>query len=201
MAMTQANPRSFRHGDLKRVLFDVALARLDQHGVEHVTIRAAARDAGVSHGAPVNHYPDRRALLTAIARAQFEALLADIEARLQESEGQDEPRIGVFADAIIDFGLRYPHRYRLLWRSDLIDHQEPALLAVMDGIYDHLCAVLSKGTEDSGLDTDTYAVALWSMLHGYVDLRLSGMFEPAKDRVSGAPRRESIVDLFRRALP
>ncbi len=199
--MAQSNSKSFRHGDLKRVLFDVALARLDEHGVEGVTIRAVARDAGVSHGAPVNHYPDRRALLTALAKAQFETLLADIEARLKKEEGHGEPRIDVFADAIIDFGLRYPHRYRLLWRPDLIDHREPELLAVMDQIYDHLCAVMSNGTEDSGFDKDTYAVALWSMLHGYVDMRLSGMFEPSKDSVSGAPRREAIVELFRKALP
>lgn len=196
-----ANSKSFRHGDLKRVLFEVALGRLDEHGLEGVTIRAVAKEAGVSHGAPVNHYPDRRALLTAIAKAQFETLLADIEVRLDEAGGGDGLSIDVFANAIIDFGLRYPHRYRLLWRSDVIDHQQPELLAIMDAIYDRLCAVLSKGTEGSGFDRDTYAVALWSMLHGYVDLRLSGMFEPSKDNVSGAPRREAIVELFRKALP
>jgi AcrR family transcriptional regulator len=199
--MAKPKSKSFHHGDLKRVLFDAALARLDTQGVEGVTIRAVARDAGVSHGAPVNHYPDRRALLTALAEAQFETLLADIEARLQEKEGHDGPRIDAFANAIIDFGLRYPHRYRLLWRPDLIDHREPEFLPVMDRIYDHLCAVMSNGTEDSGFDKHTYAVALWSMVHGYVDMRLSGMFEPLKDSVSGAPRREAIVELFRKALP
>ncbi|MBL4791169.1 MAG: helix-turn-helix transcriptional regulator [Kordiimonadaceae bacterium] len=56
---------SFHHGDLKRTLFSVAVSLLDQHGVSGVTIRAVARSAGVSHGAPVNHYKDRRALLTA----------------------------------------------------------------------------------------------------------------------------------------
>ncbi|MFK7895269.1 MAG: TetR/AcrR family transcriptional regulator [Myxococcota bacterium] len=203
--MAKAKPKSFHHGDLKRVLFDVALARLDVHGAEGVTIRAVARDAGVSHGAPVNHYADRCALLTALARAQFETLLAEIEARLQKGEGADGPRIDAFAEAIVDFGLRYPHRYRLLWRPDLIDQREPELLAVMDQIYDRLCAEMSKGLETSGsdahFDQDTYAVALWSLLHGYVDLRLSGMFEPSKDGVSGAPREEAILQLFRRALP
>jgi len=196
-----AKSKSFHHGDLKRVLFDVALARLDKHGIEGVTIRAVASDAGVSHGAPVNHYPDRRALLTALAKAQFETLLADIEARLQKKDGHDGPRIDAFANAIIDFGLRYPHRYRLLWRPDLIDHREPEFLAVMDQIYDHLCAVMSNDTEDSGFDKHTYAVALWSMVHGYIDMHLLGMFEPLKDSVSGAPRREAIVELFRKALP
>lgn len=199
--MKNSNSRSFHHGDLKRVLFDVALARLDAHGAAGVTIRAVARDAGVSHGAPVNHYPDRRALLTALAKAQFETLLADIESRLQKKDEHEGPRIDVFANAIIDFGLRYPQRYRLLWRPDLVDHNEPELLSVMDQIYDRLCAVMSNQAEGSGFDKDTYAVALWSMLHGYVDMRLSGMFESLSDSVSGTPRREAIVELFRRAVP
>ena len=71
--MAQLKP--FHHDDLKRVLFDVELARLDEHGAGGVPMRAVAKAAGVSHGAPVNHYKDRRALLTALAKAQFDTLL------------------------------------------------------------------------------------------------------------------------------
>ena len=66
-----AKSNSFHHGDLKRSLIDVAISLLDQHGIPGVTIRAVARGAGVSHSAPVNHYKDRRALLTAITQVQF----------------------------------------------------------------------------------------------------------------------------------
>ncbi|CAA0114210.1 HTH-type transcriptional regulator BetI [Halioglobus japonicus] len=193
--MTQLKP--FHHGDLKRVLFDVALARLDEHGAGGVTIRAVAKAAGVSHGAPVNHYKDRRALLTAIAKAQFDALLTEIDSRLEELGEDCEPRIEIVASAMMDFGFRYPHRYRLLWSADLIDHTDAELLSVMDRIYDRLCTEFSKAVPGRKFDKDTYAVALWSMVHGYVDMRLSGMFEPLNDSISGAPRGEAIIDMFK----
>lgn len=196
--MTQLKP--FHHGDLKRVLFDVALARLDEHGAGGVTIRAVAKAAGVSHGAPVNHYKDRRALLTALAKAQFDVLLTEIDTRLAELHDDPGPRIEIFASAMMDFGFRYPHRYRLLWSADLIDHADAELLSVMDRIYDQLCTEFSKAMPGRNFDKDTYAVALWSMVHGYVDMRLSGMFEPSNDSISGAPRGEAIIHMFRKFL-
>jgi AcrR family transcriptional regulator len=196
--MKQTKP--FHHGDLKRVLFDVALKRLDEHGVGAVTIRAVAKAAGVSHSAPVNHYKDLRTLLTKIAKAQFDTLLIEIDTRLAELNDKPAPRIEVFAEAIMEFGFRYPNRYRLLWSKDLIDHSDPELLSVMDKIYDQLCLEFSNAVQAGRFDKDTYAVALWSMIHGYVDMRLSGMFEPLNDSVSGAPRGKAIIDMFKSVL-
>jgi len=197
--MTQLNP--FHHGDLKRVLFDVALARLDEHGPGGViTIRAMAKAVGVSHGAPVNHYKDRRALLTALAKAQLDTLLTDIDTRLAELNDDPGPRIEMFSSTIMDFGFRYPHRYKLLWSADLIDHTDVELLSVMDRIYDQLCAEFSKVVPGRNFDKDTCAVALWSMVHGYVDMRLSGMLEPLNDSIGGAPRGEAMIEMFRTFL-
>ncbi len=195
--MTKSNPKPFHHGDLKSVLFSVAQDRLDEHGVEGVTIRAVAREAGVSHGAPVNHYKDRRALLTALAKAQFVELLASIEGKLASAEDVSGTRVEVFAKVMMDFGFLYPNRYSLLWRADLIDHTDPELLNVMNRIYDRLCEEFSKAPRDRAFDKDTYAVAFWSMVHGYVDMRLSGMFEPLSDSKSGAPRGGAIINLFK----
>lgn len=195
-----AKIKPFHHGDLKRGLFEAALALLDEHGAGGVTIRAVAKAAGVSHAAPVNHYKDRRALLTALAKAQFDALLIEIDAQLAMLNDDASPGIEVFASAIMEFGFRYPHRYRLLWSADLIDHADAELLSVMDRIYDRLCAEFSNAVPGRSFDKDTYAVALWSMVHGYVDMRLSGMFEPFNDSISGAPRGEAIIDMFKKLL-
>lgn len=198
--MAKSKSKPFHHGDLKRVLLDVALSRLDEHGAGGVTMRAVAKTAGVSHGAPVNHYKDRRSLLTAIAKAQFDALLKEIDKQLAATSRAHCPRIEIFANVMIDFGFRYPHRYRLLWSADLIDHADAELLSVMDKIYDQLCAEFTKGAPEREFDKDTYAVALWAMVHGYVDLRLSGMFEPMNDSISNAPRGEAIIDMFKKLL-
>ncbi|MBL4638919.1 MAG: TetR/AcrR family transcriptional regulator [Kordiimonadaceae bacterium] len=187
---------AFHHGDLKRELYDVAVSLLDQHGVSGVTIRAVARSAGVSHSAPVNHYKDRRALLTAIAQGQFETILKEIETALLKAPTEPKDRIKVFANTIMDFGFRYPHRYQLLWRADLIDHEDPSLLVVMDKVYDKLCYEIEHTVPKANVDKDTVAVALWSMVHGYVDMRLSGMFSPLNDKVIDKPRRDAMLELF-----
>lgn len=190
---------SFHHGDLKRTLLDVAVSLLDQHGVSGVTIRAMARSAGVSHSAPVNHYKDRRALLTAIAQSQFETILKEIETALRKTPTEQKDRkdrVNVFANTMMDFGFRYPYRYQLLWRSDLIDHEDPALLVVMDSVYEKLCDEIEHAVPRATVDKDTVAVAFWSMIHGYIDMRLSGMFSPVDDTVTDRPRRHAMLELF-----
>ena len=196
--MAQSN--TFHHGDLKRALYDVAVSLLDQHGASGVTIRAVARAAGVSHSAPVNHYKDRRALLTAIAQGQFESILENIETALHSASTDPKNRIKIIANAIMDFGFKHPNRYQLLWRADLIDHEDPALLVVMDKVYDKLCFEIERAMPGASVDTDTVAVALWSMLHGYVDMRQSGMFAALDDTVIDKPRRYAMLELFMTVL-
>lgn len=190
---------SFHHGDLKRALLDAAVSMLDQRGASGVTMRAVARTAGVSHGAPVNHYKDRRALLTAIAHSEFETILVEIEAALHEIPTEPKNRsrrVEAFAATIMDFGFRYPHRYQLLWRGDLIDHEDPALLTVMDSIYEKLCYEIEGAVPRATVDTDTVAVALWAMVHGYVDMRLSGMLLAVNDTATDKPRARAMLELF-----
>ncbi len=193
--------KSFHHGDLKRVLFEKALELLDRDGVDGVTIRAVAREAGVSHGAPVNHYRDRKALLTALAQRQFETILNSVEDGLTAAPGGSNAWIEVFGKALLEFGFKYPHRYKLLWRGDLIDLKDPDLSKVMDQVYLQLCGQIELAMPQVEFDRDTVAVAFWSMIHGYLDMRLSGMFVPLDDKVTGRPRDAALLDLFKMLAP
>lgn len=189
-----ARTNSFHHGDLKRALLDAGFKLLDGDGIEAVTIRAVAREAGVSHAAPKNHFPSRSALLTAMAEVVFRDLLDQINQNLRSTTPN---RVQVIADALMDFGFEFPARYQMIWRKDLVDHENTLLLGVMDEIYDLLCAEIQARNNDE-IDVDTHAVALWSMIHGYVDLRLKGVFEDKKDVKSKLPRRRAILDLLLR---
>ena len=79
--------KPYHHGDLRRVLIDAALRLAQEGGLEAVSVREAARRAGVSPGAPFRHFPSRDALMTAVAeeaqrrfRAELEAALAPVPA-------------------------------------------------------------------------------------------------------------------------
>src|SRR4051794_6351575 len=57
----------YHHGDLRRVLIDAALHLVGESGANAVSVREAARRAGVSPGAPFRHFPSRDALMNAVA--------------------------------------------------------------------------------------------------------------------------------------
>lgn len=194
-------PRStYHHGDLRGALLRAALELLDAEGTEAVTIRALARRAGVSHAAPANHFASRRELLTALATDQFRELGAAVTAALRAAPASPVERVRIFADTLIDFGLAAPSRYGLLWRRDLLDIDDPELKQAMDVIYDRLITELSAAAGSRPHDAHTHAVGLWSLVHGYLCMRIDGTFEPARDRVSGEPRQRAIVSAFLRAL-
>lgn len=189
-AATRDTP--YHHGNLREALMDAAFALLDEDGAEAVTIRAVARRAGVTHAAPANHFAGRKALMTALAARVFEDLAREIARRLARAGGGLEARLRVFADAVLRFGLASPNRYRLIWRWDALDGQDAALQQSMDAIYDRLIAELSAHGSSS-LDPHSRAIALWSMVHGYVSMRIEGNLVPGRDAVTGEPREKAIV--------
>jgi AcrR family transcriptional regulator len=62
-----AKRSTFRHGNLAEALVDAALKRIEADGVETITLRDLANDTGVNHRAIYRHYPDKDALLAAVA--------------------------------------------------------------------------------------------------------------------------------------
>ncbi|CDO61413.1 Transcriptional regulator, TetR family [Candidatus Phaeomarinobacter ectocarpi] len=198
--MTDPERDTFHHGNLKAALLQAALDLLDSAGAEAITIRAVARKAGVSHAAPVNHFKDRKALHTAVCAALFEELGSEISERLAEKEGCAREGAAVFADTLITYGLRKPNRYTMLWRRDLTNAADASLQAAMDRIYDELMQVLESTKTTRAFDDHTAAIALWSLAHGYVSLRLSGNFEPMDDEVTGQPRQEAMLNVLLNAL-
>lgn len=187
----------YHHGHLRPALLSAAFTLIDQSGVDGVTIRAVAREIGVAHSAPANHFKDRKALLTAMATEVFGDLGKVITAQLVDNSNTPKPkdrraRVGVFAETLINFGLSHPHRYRLLWRRDCLDDTDADLQNGMDQVYDALLGEL--GASETGRSDETDAIALWSMLHGYISMRLDGNLIAKSDSVSGIARHQAIVD-------
>jgi AcrR family transcriptional regulator len=80
--------RPYHHGHLRDTLLAEAGRTLREQGVEQLSLRDLARQAGVSHAAPRRHFADRQALLDALAGAGF-ARLADEVATAIEDAGPD----------------------------------------------------------------------------------------------------------------
>ena len=195
------NKAPYHHGNLRDAILDAAVHLLDTDGVDGVTIRAVARSIGVAHSAPANHFKSRKDLLTAIATRIFEDLTQDIQTKLRSVQDDRRERLKAFADTVISFGLKHPNRYRLLWRRDCLVVDDPGLLAQMDALYEPLVALFAEGSQSAHRSAETSGIALWSLVHGYVSLRLDGNLIPLKDEVSGKPRERAIIDALLDGIP
>ncbi|MCG4958224.1 TetR family transcriptional regulator, partial [Alistipes finegoldii] len=67
MAPASRKARPYHHGDLAPALLEAAERVLKRDGVEKLTLRAVAREAGVSHTAPQHHFGDLTGLLSELA--------------------------------------------------------------------------------------------------------------------------------------
>ncbi|MEQ9518402.1 MAG: TetR/AcrR family transcriptional regulator [Parvibaculum sp.] len=184
----------YHHGQLRAELLKAGLALLDGEGVDAVTVRAVARSAGVAHSAPANHFKDRRALLTGLAVEIFRGRAEAAERIFSEGAESPKERIKLFARDWLASGLAFPHRYRLIWRRDCLDPQNTILNAEMDRIYDPLVALFSEAGGQVHVSPQSQAIALWSLLHGYLSMRLNGNLVEGLDEITGRPREDAILE-------
>jgi AcrR family transcriptional regulator len=98
--------RPYHHGNLRAALLEQAERTVRERGVQDLSLRELAREAGVSHGAPRRHFPDRQALLDALAEAGFARLGAELRGAA-EGAGEDfEARLRATATAYVRFATR-----------------------------------------------------------------------------------------------
>lgn len=97
--------RAYHHGNLRPVLLADAERTLREQGIDRLSLRDLARQAGVSHAAPRRHFADRQALLDALADAGF-TRLADRVCDAIDSAGEDYPaRLRAAAHAYVQFAI------------------------------------------------------------------------------------------------
>jgi AcrR family transcriptional regulator len=100
------NERPYHHGNLRAALLEQAERTVRERGVQQLSLRQLAREIGVSHGAPRRHFPDRQALLDALAEAGFARLGAELR-RAVDGAGDDfEARLQATAAAYVRFATR-----------------------------------------------------------------------------------------------
>jgi AcrR family transcriptional regulator len=139
----------------------------------------------VSHAAPVHHFKNRAGLFTAVATEGF-SVFADDLAAAWEATG-DFLDVGV---AYVHFALTHRGHFEVMFRPDLTDEADAALVMARDRAYDLLRGPVSagrKGTDHTSVRLA--AVASWSTVHGLATLLLSGNLPGLAD---GPPGDESM---------
>src|SRR5499427_5599515 len=71
VAAQPAAATPYHHGALRDALLDAAERLLEREGLSGLTLRAVAREAGVSHAAPTHHFGDLTGLVSELAAIGF----------------------------------------------------------------------------------------------------------------------------------
>lgn len=165
------SPKSgYHHGDLRASLLATAMRMLEAG--EPFSLRAVAREAGVSPTAPYRHFTDRDALESALAAEG----LRDLKEELLE--GRDLPTspddLADFAVAYVEFALRRPELFQLMFGNACDEGNEERVQAA-DEIHDLLELAMTQVFPSS--DPKALASAGWGLAHGLAYLYKDGKLE------------------------
>jgi AcrR family transcriptional regulator len=164
--MPTPRARPYHHGNLRRVLLDAALEEIGDQGPTALSLRSLARRAGVSHAAPAHHFGTKAGLLTAIAVEGCE-MLSEALARAREA--------GTFLDiglAYVDFAVSHPAHFEVMFRPDVCDRDDPALVQARAKA---AALLYGPAAEVAGpRDGQRVALAAWAFVHGFASLWSTG---------------------------
>jgi AcrR family transcriptional regulator len=114
----------YHHGDLRAALLKSAEEIIRESGVQGLTLRACARKAGVSHGAPAHHFGNVTGLLTELAAEGFERLAEAMDPAKAKNTDDDLQTAGL---GYIQFAMKWPEHFRVMYHSELLNQESPRL--------------------------------------------------------------------------
>ena len=195
--------QSYHHGDLRNALVAAAVQLIESGGVEEFSLRAVARDVGVSPNAAYRHFDDKSALLTAVAQYGFERLASRMRRAMAASRGGDtQPgaaiaRFKATGRAYVEFALAHPELFDVMFGRNGAANLESSWAAedpespygLLGGALDELVnnGVLRKQNRPGA------ELKAWATVHGFACLYLDGAAHiPSASAQSGA--LESLLD-------
>lgn len=151
---------------LKARLVRVGMDLLAREGIQALTLREIARQAGVSHGAPRRYFPTHLELLSAIAREGFTTLTASVTQTAEDPRLSPRAKLTVLGRGYLDFARGNPGMFELMFRHDLLESNRLGLRATSMPLFDILVDLVTQAVPAGGKPPRVVAGALWAGLHG-----------------------------------
>lgn len=192
MATPSETPRRYHHGDLRTALLRRAEEVLSASGVDELSLRGIARDVGVSHAAPRRHFPDRQALLDALAAEGFARLGVALDAAAADPADAAGPaggtpapfvdRLVALAEAYVAFAVRDAALLDLMFAGKHRPGASPALVEAGRRAFAAPLELIAAGQASGDVvpgDVERVATAGWAGVHGLAGLTNAGLVDEA----------------------
>ena len=181
MSTSQIGARRYHHGDLRAALVAEGLKLVESAGAEAISLREVARAVGVSATSVYRHFPDKRALMTALAQEGVRRLgEAQQAAALGAGGGTDA--FSAIGCAYVRFALANPGLFRLTFTYPGIDVGDPTSDAAASLLHDHALALAHGDQRQARI----VALRAWALVHGLALLMLDGRVPPSDALIDAA---------------
>lgn len=172
--VTVSTSKTYHHGDLRSALLDAGLRALESTAIADLSLRQLARDAGVSATAVYRHFPDKAALLQALADQGIEQMAAwQREAALAADPSNAFAATG---RAYVRWALANPALFRLVFGQG----HEVGQTVFGENAPAQLLRGYAQGFTDDEAGLQRFMLQAWSVVHGLAMLMLDGQL-PADD--------------------
>jgi len=198
-ARTAKEDTPYHHGALRDALLQAAERVLERDGLAGLTLRAVAREAGVSHAAPTHHFGDLTGLvseLAAIGFRQFNTAMAQACSPDTPYPGKGMRR----AKAYVAYAQAHPGMYGLMFRTERLDYSRPSLHEAAEASFSGLATAIAASRQEQieeehlTLDQAAAIARAWSLVHGFTMLLLDGRLKDILQRLPEGTDAERLLD-------
>jgi AcrR family transcriptional regulator len=159
--------------DRARILA-AAMEQLASDGLEKLSLRSLAASLDLAPTALYRYFPSRSALEVALTAE----IAGQVHAKLRRAAGHKlpEPAIRALTKAYVSFSTEQPHLYNAFLQpcAETEQAEEPAHEALWNFVLEQVARITGPKHAPEA------AVALWAMLHGFVELKRAGVFHQGK---------------------
>jgi AcrR family transcriptional regulator len=171
--------RPYHHGNLRTALLAQAERIVRERGVQELSLRELARQVGVSHGAPRRHFPDRQALLDALAEDGFARLGEELRGAVDGAGSEFQARLQATASAYVRFATRDAALLALMFASKH-GKQSGALHEAADRAFSVLLELIEQGQTEGAIERgepERVGLVLFATIQGIAALLTGGMVD------------------------
>ena len=202
----QAAGSSYHHGALRDALLQAAERVLERDGLPGLTLRAVAREAGVSHAAPTHHFGDLTGLVSELAAIGFRQFNAAMATACAPNAGPME-RAMARAKAYVAYAQAHPGMYGLMFRTERLDHSRPSLHEAAGAAFAGLASAVGASRHEQiseealSLEQAAAIAHVWALVHGFTTLLLDGRLVDILRRLPKGTTAEILLEaMLRRTL-
>jgi AcrR family transcriptional regulator len=169
----------YHHGALRDALLEAAETVLERDGLHGLTLRAVAREAGVSHAAPTHHFGDLTGLVSELATIGFRQFNMAMGAARAAAVMPPEKGTAS-AKAYVRYAQAHPGMYGLMFRTERLDMTRPSLHEAAEASFAGLTGAIGARRHEHisetalSLEQGAAIARAWSLVHGFTTLLLDG---------------------------